>query len=167
MISRRYRQVGRASIKLSAALCMATAVIIAGSHARYALIKRVTISIEAPSQSYIGQKVTVGIYASGLPLGAGVSVSIDGSQAPRDIKAINRGLNTFHLEVGDKPGNLLISARLYAVDQGDPDTCAVLTPSQVIWMPPSPMCLSEGLSSVRHQIEVSRPLEREARHERR
>jgi hypothetical protein len=51
-------------------------------------------------------------------------------------------------------GFYTLTARIYAVDEGDPKACEVITPSKIILMPPAAMCLSRDLDRARARIEV-------------
>ncbi len=107
-----------------------------------------------PSQTHPGEFYNIRIHASGLPIGAGVEISGDAIQDRRGIKPITRGWNTYRVMAPVEPGFFDLTAHLYAVDEGNPEVCETLTPTQTIWMPPSAMCLSHGLSSARTQIEI-------------
>ncbi len=135
-------------------MVLALAVFVAGSHARYAVIQATKITIEAPSQSRPGEIYNIRVHASGLPLGAGVEISGDAVRDRRGIEQITRGWNTYRVVAPVEPGFFDLTAQLYAVDEGNPEVCAILTPTQAIWMPLSAMCLSQGLSSARAQIEI-------------
>ena len=126
----------------------------AGAHARYGLIRTTTIEIEAPAQVKPGDAFDIRIHATGFPFGAGVDVGGDAAQDHRHIEPIARGWNTYRVIAPTDTGFYTLTARLYAVDEGDPKACEIITPSQVAWMPPTAMCLSRDLDRVRAQIEV-------------
>lgn len=136
------------------AAVLAPGLFVAGAHARYGLIRATTIKIEAPDQVQPGETYDIRIQAAGFPFGAGVEVSGDIIRDRRGIEPIARGWNTYRVVAPTRTGFYDLTARLYAVDEGDPNVCEILTPSSVIWMPPSAMCLSHDLDRARARIEI-------------
>lgn len=124
---------------------------IAGAHARYALIQATSITIEAPEHVQPGKAYDIRIHADGFPFGAGVA-----THDRRGIEPIARGWNTYRVVAPSEAGFHTLTARLYAVDEGDPIACEVITPTKVIWMPSTAMCLSRDLDRVRASIEIVR-----------
>jgi hypothetical protein len=124
---------------------LAAGLFVAGAHARYALIRATTIKIEAPNQVQPGEVYDIRIHADGFPIGAGVSISGDATRDRRSIQPIGRGWNTYRVVAPSEAGFRPLTVRLYAVDEGDPKACEVITPSQVIWMP-RPQCACPATS---------------------
>ncbi|WP_299840133.1 hypothetical protein [uncultured Jannaschia sp.] len=141
-------------IALPLGAVLAASLFVAGAHARYGLIRATTIKIEAPDQVQPGQVYDIRIHAVGLPFGAGVDISGDATQDRRGIEPIAPGWNTYRVVAPSEAGFYALTARLYAVDEGDPIASEVITPSQVIWMPPTAMCLSRDLDRARAWIAV-------------
>lgn len=133
---------------------LAAGLFVAGAHARYGLIRATTIKIEAPDQVQPGKAYDIRIHAAGFPFGAGVDLSGDAIRDRRGIEPIAWGWNTYRVLAPSDTGFYALTARLYAADEGDPKACEVITPSQVIWMPPAAMCLSRDLDRARARIEV-------------
>ena len=136
------------------AAVLATGLFVAGAHARYGLIRATTITIETPDQVEPGETYDVRIHAAGFPFGAGVEVSGDANRGRSGIEPITRGWNSFRVAAPTETGFYALTARLYAVDEGDPSVCEILKPSRVTWMPPSAMCLSYELDQARARIEI-------------
>lgn len=136
------------------AAVLAASLFVAGAHARYGLIRATTIKIEAPDRVQPGQFYDIRIHASGFPFGAGVDFIGDAIGDRRGIEPIARGWNTYRLVAPREAGFYALTARLYTAVEGDPIACEVITPSRVIWMPPTAMCLSRDLDRARARIEV-------------